>query len=94
MVLNLTNPRAHYEVSQAALLAGKHVYSEKPLAMTMTEATELVDARRERGLRLASAPCSVLGETAQTVLEGAARERASARSASSTPRWTTAWSTA
>ena len=69
MVLNLTNPRSHHEVSKAALLAGKHVYSEKPLAMTMVEATELVDIAEQRGLRLASAPCSVLGETAQAVLK-------------------------
>src|SRR5215469_3595668 len=33
LVLNLTNPRDHYQVSKSALLAGKHVYSEKPLAM-------------------------------------------------------------
>ena len=75
MVLNLTNPRSHYEVSKAGLLAGKHVYSEKPLAMTMVEATELVAIAEQRGLRLASAPCSVLGETAQAVLK-ALREKA------------------
>ena len=69
MVLNLTNPRSHHEVSKAALLAGKHVYSEKPLAMTMGEATELVEIAEARGLRLSSAPCSVLGETAQAVLK-------------------------
>jgi predicted dehydrogenase len=33
IVLNLTNPRSHFEVSKACLAAGKHVYSEKPLAM-------------------------------------------------------------
>ena len=75
MVLNLTNPRSHYEVSKAALLAGKHVYSEKPLAMSMGEATELVELAEQRGLRLASAPCSVLGEAAQAVLK-ALRENA------------------
>ena len=75
MVLNLTNPRSHFEVSKAALLAGKHVYSEKPLAMTMTDATDLVEIAEGGGLRLASAPCSVLGETAQAVLK-ALRERA------------------
>lgn len=69
MVLNLTNPRSHYEVSKAALLAGKHVYSEKPLAMTMAEATDLVEIAEQRGRRLASAPCSVLGESAQAVLK-------------------------
>jgi predicted dehydrogenase len=75
MVLNLTNPRSHYEVSKAALLAGKHVYSEKPLAMAMTEATELVEIAERSGLRLASAPCSVLGEAAQAVLK-ALRDKA------------------
>jgi predicted dehydrogenase len=67
IVVNLTNPRSHYEVSRAALLAGKHVYSEKPLGMTLKEAKEIVSLAAERGLRVASAPCSLLGETAQTV---------------------------
>ena len=42
LILNLTNPRAHYNVTKSALLAGKHVYSEKPLAMDISEAEELV----------------------------------------------------
>jgi predicted dehydrogenase len=67
MVLNLTNPDSHYEVSKACLQAGKHVYSEKPLAMRMTDAVELAELARANGLRLASAPCNVLGETAQTI---------------------------
>ncbi len=67
LVLNLTNPRDHYEVSKAALEAGKHVYSEKPLAMTMQQATELVELAERKGLLIASAPCSLLGETAQTL---------------------------
>jgi predicted dehydrogenase len=67
LVLNLTNPRSHYEVSKAALEAGKHVYSEKPLAMAMPEAEELVKLAEQKGLLIASAPCSLLGETAQTV---------------------------
>jgi predicted dehydrogenase len=67
LVLNLTNPRNHFEVSKAALLAGKHVYSEKPLGMRMDEASELVDLAARSGLLIASAPCSMLGETAQTV---------------------------
>jgi predicted dehydrogenase len=33
MVLNLTNPRSHYDVTKQCLESGKHVYSEKPLAM-------------------------------------------------------------
>jgi predicted dehydrogenase len=67
LILNLTNPRSHFEVSRSALLAGKHVYSEKPLAMAMSQATELVELAESRGLSIASAPCSLLGETAQTL---------------------------
>jgi predicted dehydrogenase len=67
MVLNLTNPREHYEISRAALQAGKHVYSEKPLAMEMAQATELVALAQARSLMIGGAPCSMLGETAQTI---------------------------
>ena len=60
LLLNLTNPREHHAISKAALLAGKHVYSEKPLAMEMTQARELVELAAARGLHIASAPCTVL----------------------------------
>jgi predicted dehydrogenase len=61
LVLNLTNPRSHFEISDAALRAGKSVYSEKPLGMTMAEAEALVALAAERGLGLAAAPCNHLG---------------------------------
>lgn len=67
LIVNLTDPRSHNAVTKAALEAGKHVYSEKPFAMSFTEATALVDLAIKRDLRLISAPCSLLGETAQTV---------------------------
>lgn len=67
IVLNLTNPKSHYAVSKAALEAGKHVYSEKPLAMAMSEAEELVNLAEQRGLLISSAPCNLLSETAQTL---------------------------
>lgn len=67
LALNLTNPSAHFEVSRRCLEAGRHVYSEKPLAVSMTEARALHDLARRNGLTLASAPCSLLGEAAQTV---------------------------
>lgn len=67
LILNLTNPGSHFAVSEAALLAGHHVYSEKPLALTMEEARRLHDLARAGGRHLASAPCSVLGEAAQTL---------------------------
>jgi predicted dehydrogenase len=68
VVVNLTNPKSHYEVSMAALLAGKHVYSEKPLAIDLDDARRLAYEADNRGLVLGSAPCSVLGECAQTLL--------------------------
>ena len=66
LIVNLTNPRSHYAVSKAALDAGKHVYSEKPLSLCLEEAEELVNLAERRGLLLASAPCNLLSETAQT----------------------------
>lgn len=67
IVLNLTNPKSHFSVSKACLDAGKHVYTEKPLAMEVSEAEKLVDLAEQRGLYISSAPCSLLGETAQTL---------------------------
>lgn len=67
IVVNLTNPRSHYETSRAALEAGKHVYSEKPLAMRLEDAEDLVRLAEDRGLYISGAPCNVLSETAQTV---------------------------
>ena len=67
IVLNLTNPKSHYELSKASLMAGKHVYSEKPLSMDMQEAQELVCLAEEKALHLSGAPCSVLSECAQTL---------------------------
>jgi predicted dehydrogenase len=67
LVVNLTNPVSHAEVNRAALAAGKHVYCEKPIALDLGEATALVRLAADRGLALASAPCNLLGEAAQTV---------------------------
>lgn len=67
LVLNLTNPSSHYDVSRACLEAGHHVYSEKPLALTMDEARALHSLANEKGLHLTSAPCSLLSEGAQTL---------------------------
>ena len=67
IVVNLTNPDSHFDVSKRALEAGKHVYSEKPLAMDYDQAKALVELAQTKGLYLASAPCNFLSETAQTV---------------------------
>ena len=48
IVLNLTNPRSHYEITRRCIAAGKHVYSEKPLAMDSAAARALVDLAERR----------------------------------------------
>jgi predicted dehydrogenase len=67
IVVNLTSVESHFEVSHAALAAGKHVYSEKPLALTGAQAANLRAAAEAAGRRLAVAPCNLLGEAAQTL---------------------------
>ncbi len=66
VVLNLTIPAAHADVATRALAAGKHVYGEKPLAMSTAEAEPVLEAARAAGLRVGSAPDTVLGTGIQT----------------------------
>lgn len=61
LVLNLTVPAAHFEVTMAALSAGKHVFTEKPLATNATDGRRLVAEARARGVLLGSAPDTFLG---------------------------------
>ncbi|MEL6520618.1 MAG: Gfo/Idh/MocA family oxidoreductase [Pseudomonadota bacterium] len=80
IVVNLTNPDQHYLVSKQCLEAGKHVYSEKPLAMDFAEAEELVALAENVGRFIVSAPSSVLGEAAQTMCKAVReQERGAAR---------------
>ena len=66
IVLNITRPYEHYEVTKAALLAGKPVYSEKPLGATWEEGLELVKLAEEKGLWIAGAPDTYMGAGIQT----------------------------
>ncbi|MGR9347729.1 Gfo/Idh/MocA family protein (plasmid) [Rhizobium leguminosarum] len=61
LILNLTIPAAHFDVSMRALSAGKHVFTEKPLGVTAAEGRRLVDAAAGKGLMLGSAPDTFLG---------------------------------
>jgi predicted dehydrogenase len=65
VVLNLTPPTAHAAVSSGALDAGKHVYSEKPLATSVADGAALVREAERRKLRIGCAPDTFLGSAYQ-----------------------------
>src|SRR6266508_2230438 len=56
IVLNLTVPAAHADVSLAAIDAGKHVYTEKPLAISLKDGQTIMAAAGRRGVKVASTP--------------------------------------
>lgn len=66
LILNFTPIPAHVETTRRALEAGKHVYSEKPLATCTAEAVSLVEEAERRHLRLGCAPDTLLGSGLQT----------------------------
>lgn len=72
IVVNLTVPAAHVEVSTAAIRAGKHVWSEKPLGLDRASATALLEEAAARGLTVCCAPDTVLGPGIQTTLRAIA----------------------
>lgn len=67
IVVNLTSIRSHFEVSKAALLSGKHVYSEKPLTDNLDDAKELFRIADKNSVRLSSAPSNALSSLCQTM---------------------------
>jgi len=66
IVLNLTPPQAHTGINLRALEAGKHVYVEKPLALTRADGRRVMETAAARGLRVGSAPDTFLGGSHQT----------------------------
>jgi len=74
LILNLTNPGEHFNVSFACLNFGRNVYSEKPLATSMEDAYKLHALAAERGLHITSAPCSLLGQAPQTLWDAVKNE--------------------
>lgn len=69
LVINLTIPAAHASVCLQALAAGKHVYVEKPLAVTREEGQRVLQVAKEKGLRVGCAPETFYGAGIQTALQ-------------------------
>ena len=66
LIVALTPAPSHYELVKKALLAGKHVYTEKPIATELRQAQELLALAKEKGLLLGSAPETFMGSAIQT----------------------------
>jgi predicted dehydrogenase len=66
IVVNLTIPKAHYEVSMMAVHAGKSAYCEKPITLTRDEAASLLNAAKKNGVLVGNAPDTFLGAGHQT----------------------------
>ena len=61
IILNLTPPKVHYQIAKKSLLNGKHVYSEKPLAINLKDGKELLKLSKKKKLYLGNAPDTFLG---------------------------------
>lgn len=68
LVINLTIPKAHASVCIQALEAGKHVYTEKPLAVTREEGKQILETAKKKNLHVGSAPDTFLGAGIQTAI--------------------------
>lgn len=75
LVINLTVPAAHVDVSRAILKAGKHVYSEKPFVLSLAQAQDLGAIAKANNLRIGSAPDTFMGgshQLARTLIDDGA----------------------
>ncbi|MDA7771082.1 Gfo/Idh/MocA family oxidoreductase [Candidatus Pelagibacter sp.] len=67
--MNLTIPRAHYEVSRMALENGKHTYAEKPMAVNFEDGKKLLEIAKSNKLYVGNAPDTFLGGGIQKTRE-------------------------
>ena len=66
LIVNLTIPSAHAEVTLGAIGAGKHVWAEKPMALDRASARRVLEAAARAGVLVGNAPDTILGEGIQT----------------------------
>lgn len=66
IILNLTQPLLHHEVSMQAISSGKHIYNEKPLCVKREEAGEILAAAKAKNVRVGGAPDTFMGPGIQT----------------------------
>lgn len=66
LIINLTPIPVHRDTNERILRAGKHVYSEKPLATKTADSATLVSLAASLGLKIACAPDTILGDGFQT----------------------------
>ncbi len=66
IVINLTIPKAHFDVNMACIAAGKNVHCEKPLAINRQDGRKTVEAAKARDVLLGCAPDTFLGGGGQT----------------------------
>jgi len=69
IVVNLSTPKYHFEICKKVLEAGKHVYVEKPLSLTLEQGMELKELAKQNNLLLGGAPDTFLGAGIQTCIK-------------------------
>ena len=62
----VTGPASHYPLTMQALNAGKHVYCEKPMAITVEQTSEIIELAEKKGLYVTEAPDTILDSAMQT----------------------------
>jgi predicted dehydrogenase len=66
-LVNTTSIPAHFPLNLKALQAGKHVYSQKPFATTVEDATILIEEARRRNLKMSISPIHMLRPEVQEI---------------------------